>query len=244
MLTLALLVVAGIGTGMIGYLTGLASIVSYPALLAAGLSPVAANVSNTVALVGIGAGTTARRLADLAEEGRASLWPQLALSAAGGLLGGAALLVGGDAVFAAIVPALVALSSVWMLAAPRIRRLRGDRVNRRAYLLGLLGIGVYGGYCGAGAGVVFLALALTVTAYSFDRAMILKSVSIGVANAAASALFIVRGTVHWPAAIALGIGCVIGGNIAPIVQRLLPEPLLRWGVALAGLGLAIWLAVR
>lgn len=241
--TFLLLVLAGVGTGVVGYLTGLASLVSYPALLAAGLSPVTANVSNTIALVGIGAGTTVRRAADLADEGRTSLTPQLVLSGVGGVAGGGLLLAGGDSAFAAIVPWLVALSSVWLLLTPRIRRMRGGRDDQVAYLVGLALIGVYAGYFGAGAGVVYLAVALSLTAYTFDRAMIVKSVTIAVANAAASLLFIARGAVDWPAAIALGIGCLVGGNLAPILQRRIPAEPMRWVVALAGFGLAIWLAV-
>lgn len=58
--TFGWLVLAGIGSGLVGYLTGLASLVSYPALLAAGLPPLSANVSNTIGLIGVGVGSTAR----------------------------------------------------------------------------------------------------------------------------------------------------------------------------------------
>ena len=151
--TFGLLIVAGVGTGVIGYLTGLASLVSYPSLLAAGLSPVTANVSNTLWLVGIGVGTTTRAGRQFRGE-RAKLVPQLTVSAVGGLVGAALLLTGGENTFEAIVPWLIVLGSLALLAQPRLARLRGERDSRVVYLLALVVICLYGGYFGAGAGVI------------------------------------------------------------------------------------------
>lgn len=242
--TFLLLVLAGVGSGLVGYLTGLASLVSYPALLSAGLSPVAANVSNTLGLVGVGLGSSARAGATLRERGPGHLGVQAVVAAVGGLVGGLLLLRGGEGTFERIVPALILVASVLVLLSPRLARLRGDRESAVAYAVGLFAVSIYGGYFGAGAGTLFLALALTATSETFGRAMVLKSVLLMITNLVAAVLFMVAGPVNWWAAIALGIGAVVGGNLGPAVQRLLPERVLRWVVALSGTFLAGWLWLR
>lgn len=246
--TFALLLVAGVGTGLVGYLTGLASLVSYPALLAAGLSPVTANVTNTLGLVGIGVGTTARAGRRFRGE-RAALVRQMLVAAVGGLIGALLLLLGGEGTFEAIVPWLIILASVSLLLQPWLSKLRGESENALAYLGALFVICIYGGYFGAGAGVIYLAITLIATSESFGRAMVLKSVLLGVTNLVAALTFIVSafvfdGPVNWWAALALGLGCVLGGWLGPRIQDFLPERGLRIAVALCGFGLAIWLWVR
>ena len=247
-LTFALLIVAGVGTGVVGYLTGLASLVSYPALLGAGLSPVTANVSNTLGLVGIGIGTTARAGRQFRGQ-RAHLVPQLLVAAGGGLVGAVLLLTGGESTFEAVVPWLIILGSLALLAQPWLGRLRGDQNNHAIYLIALFLVCLYGGYFGAGAGVIYLAITLIATSEPFGRAMVLKSILLGVTNLVAAIAFIVAalvlgGPVNWLAALALGLGCLVGGWLGPRIQEYLPEKGLRIVVALCGFGLAVWLWVR
>ncbi|QGF25107.1 TSUP family transporter [Raineyella fluvialis] len=239
--TLALIALAGVGTGIVGYLTGLASLVSYPVLLAAGLSPVAANVSNTLGLVGVGVGSTARAMRTVTGGSRRTLAAQLAVSAVGGGLGGTLLLVAGESSFTAIVPWLIVLASVLLLLSPRISRMRGEDPNPVLYWVGLFLVCCYGGYFGAGAGVMYLALTLIATSELFTRAMVVKSLLLGVSNLVASVIFIAYGPVNWAAAIALGLGCLVGGNVGPVIQRLIPEQVLRAVVAGGGFFLAAWL---
>ena len=241
---LLLLLLAGVGTGLVGYLTGLASLVSYPALLAVGLPPVAANVTNTLALIGIGVGATTRSARLLAGRGRRELALQVVIALAGGATGASLLLLGGNAVFSRVVPWLVALASVALLVSPRLRELHGSGESRLAALLVLFPLCVYGGYFGAGAGVMYLATMLVLTADDLPTSMIVRSVLLGVSNLAASIVFIGFGPVNWAAAVALGVGCIAGGNLGPAVQRLIPQAVLRAIVAVCGLGLAVWLAVH
>lgn len=242
---LALVLVAGVGTGIVGYLTGLASLVSYPVLLAAGLSPVSANVTNTLGLVGVGVGSTARAMRTITGgASRRTLTWQVIVAAVGGGLGAAVLLVAGESSFEAIVPWLVLLASVLLLLSPRISRMRTSEPNPIAYWVGLFLVCCYGGYFGAGAGVMYLALTLIASSELFTRAMVIKSLLLGVSNLVASLVFIGFGPVNWAAAIALGLGCVLGGNLGPVIQRLFREDVLRAVVAAAGLFLAIWLWLR
>lgn len=241
---LALIVLAGIGTGIVGYLTGLASLVSYPVLLAAGLSPVSANVSNTLGLVGVGIGSTARAMRTVTTGSRRTLLAQLVVAAVGGGLGATVLLVAGESSFETIVPYLIVLASVLLLLSPRISRMRTSDPNPIIYWVGLFLVCCYGGYFGAGAGVMYLALTLIATSELFTRAMVIKSLLLGVSNLVASAIFIGFGPVNWPAAIALGLGCIVGGNFGPVIQRLIPEAVLRGIVAAGGFFLALWLWLR
>lgn len=233
--------VAGVGTGLVGYLTGLASLVSYPVLLGAGLSPVAANATNTVGLIGIGLGSTARSAKLLRNHSRRELAIDLTLALVGGALGAGLLLLGGDDAFARVVPWLIVAASVAIVASPRLRTLRGEGDNPVSARVALTLLCVYGGYFGAGSGTMYLAVMLVLTSVDLLTTMVMKSLLLGVANVAASIIFIVSGSVHWPAAIALGLGCLLGGNVGPIVQKHIPPALLRWAVAAAGLVLAVYL---
>ncbi|MGB3769550.1 MAG: sulfite exporter TauE/SafE family protein [Rhodococcus sp. (in: high G+C Gram-positive bacteria)] len=235
-----LLIAAGFGAGLIGYITGLASLVSYPALLAVGLTPVAANVTNTVALVGAGIGATASSTKELAKSGRSLLWLTL-WAALGGIAGAVVLLRAPEGSFEAIVPVLIVFASTAMVLQPRIRKLAGGRTFPILYPLAIFFVAIYGGYFGAGAGVIFLALTLICTAEPIWRAALLKSYLLGVANLVAAVLFAFSGQVDWLAALAMAIGTVGGGAVGPRVVRRLPQNPLRIAVALSGFGLAAWL---
>ncbi|MBY6569440.1 TSUP family transporter, partial [Rhodococcus sp. BP-154] len=110
--------------------------------------------------------------------------------------------------------------------------------------VGLFFVAIYGGYFGAGAGVIFLALALVCTSDSIWRASILKSFFLGVANLVAAVIFAFSGEVNWLAALALGIGAFVGGYSGPPVVKVIPPTVLRIGVGLCGLGLAAWLFLK
>ncbi|CDZ91700.1 conserved membrane hypothetical protein [Rhodococcus ruber] len=240
---LLLLAVAGFFAGLIGFVTGLASIVSYPALLAAGLPPVAANVTNTVAMVGVGVGALANSTREVVDTGP-RLWRWTAYSALGGLVGAVVLLWAPAGSFEAVVPYMVAFAALALLLQPRIRALSGGRDLPGPYSALLFVVAVYGGYFGAGAGVVFLAVTLICTSEHIWRATILKSYLLGVANLVAAIGFAAFGPVHWGAAAAMALGAVAGGWCGPPVVRRIPPDVLRVGVALAGFGLAVWLALR
>ncbi|MEE2031794.1 sulfite exporter TauE/SafE family protein [Rhodococcus chondri] len=243
LLDFLLLVVAGFFAGVIGFVTGLASLVSYPALLAVGLTPVAANVTNTVAMVGVGVGALTNSAREVVDTGP-RVWWWTAYAALGGLTGAVVLLAAPEGSFEAVVPYLVALAALALLLQPRIRALAGGRDLPRVFAVALFVVAVYGGYFGAGAGVIFLALTLICTSEQIWRASILKSYLLGVANLVAAIGFAVFGPVHWVAALAMALGAFAGGWCGPPIVRRLPANALRITVAFAGFGLAGWLALR
>lgn len=244
-LDVLLLLVAGFAAGVVGYVTGLASIISYPALLAVGLSPITANVTNTVSMVAVGVGSFAKSgRVLLAEDGGKPLARAALIALLGGSVGAAILMVSPDKVFVFVVPYLVASAAIALLAQPRLRARVGDRADHPAWwLTGVFVVSIYGGYFGAGAGVMFVALAMVLTGLPLWRATLLKSALLGIANAVAAVGFIIFAEVHWGAAAAMGLGCLLGGWAGPPIVAHLPATPLRIAIGLGGLGLAVWLAV-
>ena len=241
---MVLLAVAGVVAGVAGSVAGLASLVSYPALLAVGLPALTANVTNTVALVMYTISAASFSRAELA--GQAGRLRRLALVTAVGGAAGAVLLLSTPArVFEQLVPLLIGGASLVLLLQPGITRLTGGVVDERspALLAGVFAVGVYGGYFGAAAGVVLLALLTVSVAEPLARLVAARNVSLGLANAVAAAGFALFGPVRWAAAAPLAAGFLVGGSIGPGLVRRLPGPRLRVAIAVCGLGLAVTLAV-
>jgi len=240
------LVLAGIGGGLSGSIAGLASLISYPALLAIGLPPVTANVTNTVALVFSSTGSVIGSRPDLVGQGHRVR--QLAVA---GMLGGAAgallLLVTPADSFEYAVPVLIAGASIAILARRRLvdeATVSGaDHRFGPGVVASVGAVGIYGGYFGAGAGVMLLALLLFATGDPLPRCNAVKNVVLGLANGVAAIGFAIFGPVRWPVVVPLGLGFLIGGRVGPIVVRRSPAGALRVVIALAGLGLSIKLAI-
>lgn len=236
---------AGLVAGVIGTAGGITSLVAYPALLATGLAPLAANVTNSVALLGSGFSSAVRARPDITGHARTlRVWvPQTVLCS----LGGAVLLIltPGD-VFAAIVPFLVATGSVVLLLQPAItsRQLRrGRSASRAAVRSAGAGVAVYNGYFGAGSGILMIVVLLFSTETVLFRANALKNVILVAADVLPAVAFAVHGTVVWHAVWPLGIGAVAGGLIGPSVARRMPAAVLRVLIAICGLALAGYLLV-
>ena len=250
-LEFVLLVLAGIGAGLTGSIAGLASLISYPALLATGIAPVTANVTNTVALVMTGVGSISASRPELRGQGR-RLVPLLAAAVLGGAAGAALLLVTPAESFERIVPFLIAAASVAILVQRPPRELAaegavahaGRRGDPRWLPVLVFVIGIYGGYFGAAAGVLMLATFLLSTGEGLPRSNALKNTVLAAANGVAAVAYIVLTDVAWSAVLPLAVGLFAGGLIGPRVVRRSPPVALRRVIALAGLGLAVALAVE
>ncbi|MEO6603712.1 MAG: sulfite exporter TauE/SafE family protein [Polyangiaceae bacterium] len=241
--TYLLLVPAGVLAGITGSVAGLASLVSYPALLALGLPPVVANVSNTVALVFGGIGSVSASRVELAGRAR-SIAPLAVAMLSGGGNGGLTLMLAPAASFTYSVPWLIAGASAAVLLPRRAGTRSPHRSDRVLLYGGTTLIGVYGGYFGAAAGVLLLALLLAMTEDTLPQIGAARNLLLGLANAVASVVFILFGTVNWFAAIPLAVGFLIGGRLGPVITRKTPAGPLRFAIALAGLGLALDLGWR
>ncbi|HSR85374.1 MAG TPA: sulfite exporter TauE/SafE family protein [Streptosporangiaceae bacterium] len=254
----------GVLAGIVSTVASLASVVSYPALLAVGLSPVSANVTNTVALMFTAVGAAAGSRQELT--GQAHRVRTLGLlTAGGGGAGAALLLLTPRRGFEYSAPLLVALGSLLLLrrrgpeteirqddetgdapadqaeaAAERARgRPAGSWLSRAA----VFGVAIYIGYFGAAGGIIMLAVLVRVYAQSLAKTNALKNVLAGLANAVAGIGFAIFGPVRWSAALPLAAGFLIGGWIGPALVRRLPADRLRIFIGVCGLAVAIRLAV-
>jgi uncharacterized membrane protein YfcA len=244
------LVLAGIGAGLTGSIAGLASLISYPALLATGIPPVTANVTNTVALVMNSVGSVSASRPELKGQAR-RLVPLAFAAVLGGVTGAALLLLTPSAAFERVVPFLIAGASATILIQRPPRELAAegaahhpDHRDPRWLPLGTFAIGIYGGYFGAAAGVVLLAMFLLGTGETLPRGNAMKNVILGVANAVAAVGFIVFASITWSAALPLAIGLFTGGRLGPRVVRRAPQTALRRVIAIAGLALAVHLGIQ
>ena len=238
-----LLLAAGVLAGAVGSAGGITSLISYPALLAVGIPPLPANVTQAVAFVACLPGSALGSRPELRGQ-----WPWIrrwALVAAAGGAAGVALLLGTPSqLFGRIVPFLLVFASVALLLQPRIstwREGRFGRIDRSLLPGGLFAISVYGGYFGAGSGVMVLALFLVTVNQHLPRANALKNVILGVADLVAAIGFAFFGPVRWSAVLPLAVGLLAGSVVGPSATRRVPGNLLRALVACAGIGLAIQL---
>ena len=239
-----ILIVGGVLAGIAGAGAGIASLVSYPVLLAAGLPPLVANVTNSVALTLTTAGALAGSRPELRGQGERVRRYAL-LSVAGGAIGAVLLLTTPEDVFGYLVPWLIGVAAVALLLRPWLQRLHADRLHagHPAVTAGLGVIAVYSGYFGAGAGVLVLALMGAVISDSMPRLNALKNAVVGSANTVAAIGFAVFGPVDWPSVLPLASGCFLGGLVAPWIVRRIPDTPLRIGIGLLGLGLALKLGL-
>ena len=237
----AALLGVGVLAGIVSTVASLASVVSYPALLALGLPPVSANVTNTVALMFTGAGAAVGSRPELA--GQAHRVRTLGvLTAAGGGAGAALLLLTPARGFEYAAPLLIALGSILLL----LRRDTEPEPSSHSGWLSraaVFGVAVYVGYFGAAGGIIMLAALVRMYAQPLAKTNALKNVISGLANAVAGIAFAIFGPVRWSAAIPLAAGFLIGGWIGPSLVRRLPATGLRIFVGACGLAVAIRLAL-
>jgi uncharacterized membrane protein YfcA len=236
---LALLLGAGVLAGLLSVVVGLASVASYPALLAVGLPPLAANVTNTISLVFTAVGSAVGSRPELA-----GLAPRVrglaALTTVGGAAGAALLLLTPASSFTYVAPWLIAGASVAVLVRRKVAEHPGPPGRWRHG--GIVGAGAYLGYFGAAGGVLLLAMLRPLLNLPFVRTNAVKNVISGFANGTAALAFVLFGPVRWVAVPPLAVGFLVGGWLGPAIARRLPEPVLRWGVGVGGILVAARLA--
>ncbi|MGO8685806.1 MAG: sulfite exporter TauE/SafE family protein [Candidatus Dormibacteria bacterium] len=235
---------AGVLAGAANTIAGGGSLLSYPALLGAGLNPLAANVTNTVGLVpGLLTGSHGYR-AELAGQGR-RIGRLLVPMAAGGLIGTVLLLRTSPGVFTRVVPWLIITGCLALLFQPLLARLLGGDAGERSVVFrgGLVLGGVYGAYFGAALGVMLLALLSLYIRDALQRLNAAKVVCTTSVNAIAAVGFAIFGPVHWLDALVLAAGTAVGGVLGAMAGRRIPATALRYGVAAVGIGLAVKLLV-
>jgi len=240
---------AGLGAGILTTTVGVASLLSFPVLLAVGLPPVVANVSNTVGLVPAGVSGSFGYREELREHPRIT-WTVVATCALGAIGGAVLLLAMPSTVFEAVVPWLILFTCLLVGVQPRIARwLRsrgGQDVGPRTRMgpvttfFALL-TGVYGGYFGAGAGVMMVAVLGLGLDIDLRVVNAQKTIAIFAGNVVAGLIFVTVADVDWLATGLLAAGSVVGGYVGARVGRRLPPTLFRVLVVVAGVTAAVLL---
>jgi len=245
-LILLLLLAAGAAAGLLNALAGGGSIFTFPVLILAGIPPIAANITNTVALCpGYVGGVLAQRR-DLEGQGRRMLL-LLPLAAAGGVAGALLLAQSSDALFEGLVPVLLIVACALLAIQDRIRAALQKRFARLGLgwaIVPVLIAAVYGGYFGAGISVIFLAVIGLTIDDTLTRLNGLKQAMSLVTNVAAATLFVASGHVVWPAAAAVAAGSLAGGAAGGKLARSVKPATLRLIVIAIGVATAIAFVVR
>jgi len=244
---LLLIGLAGLYAGMQNALAGGGSFITFPALLLAGLNPLAANMSSTIALFPSQIATSIAGRKMVSGVGGVSFRSLFIISIIGGVLGAILLLSTPVSIFSNLVPWLVLFATTafaWGSFGfkPKAAGETGHMPSWAILLVQGL-IAIYGGYFGGGIGFLMLA-ALTIAGQQVKTASATKNALAMTMNASAVAIFAFSPMINWAAVVALGIGGVLGGVGGAWLIHRLPERLLRGFVVLVGISLTIWLFVR
>jgi uncharacterized membrane protein YfcA len=238
---------AGFAAGMINVIVGSGTLLTFPTLLAVGIPPVPANVSNSLGLVAGGLTGVWGYRRELRDQ-RAVLRALLPMSVVGGVIGALLLLLLPPTAFAVIVPVLIVLAMVLVWFQPRIsaavarRRAARDGDGsapvgvRFPVRSGVLAAAVYGGYFGAAQGILLIGLLGSVLTVDLQRVNAVKNVLITVVNTVAVVVFLVvsPSTVDWTAAGLIAAGSLLGGFVGAATGRRLPPTVLRGIIVVVG----------
>jgi uncharacterized membrane protein YfcA len=236
------ILLAGVAAGTINTVVGSGTLITFPTLLAFGVPPVVANVSNNVGLVpGSLSGAIGYRRELAGQRARVSRLASASLL--GGLAGAVLLLVLPSSAFDAVVPALIALGVLLVVLGPAIQR----RVAARAAERGghgehgapwvwpaVAAAGVYGGYFGAAQGVLLLAILGIGVDDSLQRHNATKNVLALLVNGVAAVVFVLAADVDWAIAGLVAAGAIVGGQLGAGVGRRLPPQVLRGVIVVVG----------
>jgi uncharacterized protein len=229
---------AGIAAGTINTIVGSGSLITFPTLLAFGFPPLDANVSNTIGLVpGSVSGAFGYRRELTGQRSRAIY---LGASCCAGGLTGAVLLLAFPGAFAVIVPVLIGVALALVAAGPRLSKALARHCHaesHRSWLLAALffATSTYGGYFGAGMGIIMIALLTIFVCDDLQRLNGLKNLLAALINGVAGILFVAIAPVHWDLVLLIAAGSIVGGQIGSGVGRKLPASALRIAIVCVGL---------
>ena len=250
--TILILFATGIVGGVMASLVGGASVITFPVLLATGLSPVVATASN---LVAVSPGNFLAAMADrkqLPPFNRAFVG-LITASVLGALAGAVLLMVTPVRLFEVLIPLLLGFATVLFAFSGRITQwlrartlARGGGAPRMSVtsIPMLLPVSVYGGYFGAGVGVLLLGVLSVATGGDYRSANVAKNLVTSLNTLVASICFIANGAVSWPPTLAMMAGCVIGGYCGAHLARVIPQGVMRIVVVVVGAALTAAFAWR
>ncbi|HEY5979238.1 MAG TPA: sulfite exporter TauE/SafE family protein [Microlunatus sp.] len=241
---LLLVALAGSGAGLINAVVGTGTLITFPTLLALGVPPVLANVSNSI---GLAPGSLSAALAskpDLVGQ-RARIIRYGIASLLGSIVGAVLLLWLPPSAFKAIVPVLIGVGCVLVIIGPWLTRRIAARRERIGVtevsavgppwlFVAIIFTGMYGGYFGAAQGVLVMAIMGVAFAETMPRINGLKNVLVMIANAVAGIVFVIISEVDWWIVLALAVGSVLGAQVGARIGRKLPPVVYRVVIVTVG----------
>lgn len=230
---------AGLAAGTVNAAVGSGTLITFPVLLAFGYAPVTANVSNTIGLVpGALSGAVGYRR-ELAGQRRRAIRFGIA-SMLGGVSGAALLLILPASAFKTIVPIFIAVALVLVILQPRINRLLASGAvgswHERGVLppLAVYATGIYGGYFGAGQGIMLMAILGAALPQDLQRTNALKNILAGLVNGVAGIYFVFAAHVAWAPVVIIAVSSIIGGQLGAHYGRRLSPDALRALIVVVG----------
>jgi uncharacterized membrane protein YfcA len=246
---LLLLFVASVFGGAVNSVAGGGSLITFPSLIAFGVPAVMANATNTAALLPGSISSAIAYRQDIPSQ-RRLLMTLMLPSIVGGLLGAVALIAAPE-VFSKIVPFLVLFATLLFAGRNlfnRMTKVDGDKpVSWAGNVWGVLfqlAVAAYGGYFGAGIGILMLASLSIMGLHNIHRMNAVKTVLAATINGVALIYFILRNQIAWPLAILMAVGAVIGGYTGARLAKRINQNVVRAFVVIAGLLVSIWLFIR
>ena len=241
----------GIVAGIIAAMVGGAAVVIYPALIATGVPPQLAAVSNLASIM------PATMLAALADRSQLPPFDRafvglIVASIVGAGIGAAFLVMTPERMFAQIVPLLLGFATLLFAFSERISRWLRARAAGRGHAIAfnfaslkvILPVSFYGGYFGAGVGILMLGVFSLATGGDYRAANVTKNFVSSLNGLAATLVFATHGAVLWPQTLALAVGTIGGGLIGAYVARIIPRNVVRILVVAVGAVLTIAFARR
>ena len=238
---LPLLLIAAFLAGALNAVAGGGSFLTFPALVFAGLPPVAANATGTVALLPGYVSATLGFREDMRPLPGLSLSGVVSVSLLGGATGAGLLLLTPNDTFAAIVPWLLLIATAAFAFGPKLLALRraGHSASPLATIFGVLAVAVYGGYFNGGLGIMLLALFGLLGMAELNAANGLKNLVSAALTAIAVAVYAWGGAVSWTEALIMMLAATAGGYLGARAARRLPATYLRYGIVTIGLIMTI-----
>lgn len=225
---------AAFAAGVLNAIAGGGSFLTFPALVFAGVPPVAANATSAIAVSPGYLGSTLGFRPELRALSTTLLWRETGIAALGGLLGAGLLLVTPAKVFAGIVPWLLLLATVLFALGPRIARLSGGAGHPHWRLPGLLGVSIYGGYFNGGLGILLMALYTLSGESRLNTVNALKNLNSFVLSLLSVVAFAAAGAIVWPQAVWMMLWATAGGWAGAHLAKRLPVKWVRWLVIATG----------
>lgn len=238
LMELVYLFAIGIAGGIVTSVVGGASLVTFPALIATGLAPVQAVIVNLVALTPANLAAAWWDRTQFPPFGK-HLLIVCAVSCVGSLVGAWLLLLTPARVFEALIPLLLGLATALFAWAGRIAQwierrsttaAAAERSRWTITIAAMVPVSIYGGYFGAGNGVMLLAILMVVAGGDYRMANAIKNLLAGINSLMASAVYMAMGVVLWPPVIVITIGALLGAMVGMKIVRIVPREAMRRAV--------------